>query len=49
MVFGPLLMTFLIVTVSDVALLDKGLADTKPEYREYVRRISALLPRPPRP
>jgi steroid 5-alpha reductase family enzyme len=45
---GPLLMTFLIVKVSGVALLEKGLADTKPKYREYVRKTSAFFPRPPR-
>lgn len=26
------------------ALLEKGLAATKPGYREYVRRTSAFLP-----
>ena len=45
---GPALMTFLIVRVSGVALLEKGLDDTKPEYRDYVRRTSAFFPRPPR-
>jgi len=46
--FGPVLMSFLIVKVSGVALLEKGLGDTKPKYREYVRRTSAFFPRPPR-
>jgi len=46
--FSPVLMTFLIVKVSGVALLEKGLGDTKPRYREYVRRTSAFFPRPPR-
>ncbi len=45
---GPLLMSFLIVKVSGVALLEKGLGDTKPKYRDYVRRTSAFFPRPPR-
>ena len=45
---GPIVMTFLIVKVSGVALLEKGLGDTKPKYREYVRRTSAFIPWPPR-
>ncbi|MDH3253977.1 MAG: DUF1295 domain-containing protein [Acidobacteriota bacterium] len=45
---APLLMTFLIVKVSGVALLEKGLGDTKPKYRDYVRRTSAFFPWPPR-
>ena len=45
---GPVLMSFLIVKVSGVALLEKGLGNTKPKYREYVRRTSAFFPWPPR-
>lgn len=45
---SPLLMSFLIVKVSGVALLEKGLGDTKPKYRDYVRRTSAFFPWPPR-
>jgi steroid 5-alpha reductase family enzyme len=44
---GPALMTFLLMRVSGVALLEKTLRDTKPAYRDYVRRTSAFLPRPP--
>ena len=47
-IFAPLLMTFLLVKVSGVAMLDAHLAATKPGYAEYVRRTSAFLPRPPR-
>ena len=46
--FSPVLMTFLLLKVSGVALLEKGLGSTKPGYEEYVRRTSAFLPRPPR-
>jgi steroid 5-alpha reductase family enzyme len=45
---SPILMSFLIIKVSGVALLEKGLGNTKPKYREYVRRTSAFFPRPPR-
>jgi steroid 5-alpha reductase family enzyme len=47
-VFAPALMTFLLVKVSGVAMLDAHMAATRPEYAEYVRRTSAFVPRPPR-
>ncbi len=47
-VFAPALMTFLLVKVSGVALLDAHMAATRPEYAEYVRRTSAFVPRRPR-
>ena len=46
---GPAVMTFLLMRVSGVALLEKTLAETKPGYRDYVRRTSAFFPLPPRP
>ncbi|HQR30283.1 MAG TPA: DUF1295 domain-containing protein [Anaeromyxobacteraceae bacterium] len=46
---GPALMTFLLVRVSGVSLLEKDIAGRRPEYVAYVRRTSAFLPRPPRP
>lgn len=44
---GPALMTFLLVRVSGVSLLEKDIAGRRPEYVAYVRRTSAFLPRPP--
>ncbi len=46
---GPALMTFLLVRVSGVAMLEDALRRTKPGYREYVESTSAFLPRIPRP
>jgi len=46
-ILAPLLMTFLLVRVSGVALLEQTLRQ-RPGYEEYVRRTSAFLPRPPR-
>ena len=46
--FSPVLMTFLLLKVSGVALLEKGLGSTKPRYDEYVRRTSAFVPWPPK-
>ncbi|SEO72796.1 DUF1295 domain-containing protein [Aquisalimonas asiatica] len=42
------LMTFLLIRVSGVTLLEKKLNETRPEYRDYVARTNALLPGPPR-
>ena len=47
-VFAPALMTFLLVKVSGVALLDAHMARRRPEYAEYMRRTSGFLPLPPR-
>ena len=45
---GAAVMTFLLVRVSGVALLEKSLRKRKPEYEDYVRRTSAFVPRPPK-
>ena len=47
-VVSPLLMTFLLLRVSGVPLLERGLAETRPGYAEYVRRTSAFVPWWPR-
>ncbi len=46
--FGPLLLTFLLLKVSGVALTEKDIASRRPEYRDYIRRTSAFVPRMPR-
>jgi steroid 5-alpha reductase family enzyme len=45
--FAPALMTFLLVRVSGVALLEKNLGQ-RPGYREYVESTSAFVPWPPK-
>ncbi len=45
---GAVVMTWLIVRVSGVALLEKTLTQVKPGYEEYVRRTSAFIPWPPK-
>lgn len=45
---GPALMTFLLVRVSGVTMLDEYLTRTRPGYAEYVARTPAFLPRWPR-
>lgn len=46
---GPLLLTFLLLRVSGVALLEKDISERRPAYRDYVRRTNAFFPGPPRP
>jgi steroid 5-alpha reductase family enzyme len=45
--FGPALMTFLLLRVSGVTLLDEHMRKTKPQYGDYVRRTSSFVPWPP--
>lgn len=45
---GPALMTFLLLRVSGVALLERSIGRRRPGYAEYAARVPAFLPRPPR-
>jgi steroid 5-alpha reductase family enzyme len=47
---GPALMTFLLVRVSGVALLERRIVKAKkrPDYESYIERTSAFVPMPPR-
>jgi steroid 5-alpha reductase family enzyme len=45
---SPLLMTFLLLRVSGVALLERSIGRRRPEYADYAARTSAFVPRPPR-
>jgi steroid 5-alpha reductase family enzyme len=47
-IFSPVLMTLLLLRVSGVALLEKSLVDTKPQYREYIETTSPFVPWFPR-
>lgn len=47
-ILSPALMSFLIVWVSGVALLEKSLKSRSPEYLDYIQRTSAFFPRPPK-
>ena len=46
--FSPLLMTFLLVRVSGVTMLEKDLVNRRPGYRDYVANTSAFVPWFPR-
>ena len=45
---SPIVMTVLLLKVSGVALLERGLASTKPGYADYIARTSAFVPWFPR-
>jgi len=47
-IFAPALMTFLLLRVSGVALLEKDIGERRPAYRDYVQRTNAFFPGPPR-
>lgn len=45
---SPLFMTFLLLKVSGVTLLEKTIVSRRPSYRDYQQRTNAFLPWPPR-
>lgn len=47
-IVGPLVMSFLLLRVSGVALLEQDIAERRPQYAEYIRRTNAFFPGPPR-
>jgi steroid 5-alpha reductase family enzyme len=47
-VLSPVLMTFLLVRVSGVGMLERTIVERRPDYAEYMRTTSAFLPWFPR-
>lgn len=43
-IVSPLLMTFLLLRVSGVVMLEKDISDRRPAYQDYVRRTNAFFP-----
>lgn len=41
---GSIAMTLLLIKVSGVALLEKTLKETKPQYREYIQKTNSFIP-----
>ena len=46
-IFSPLLMSFLLLKVSGVTMLEKTITDRRPEYADYQARTSSFFPWPP--
>lgn len=47
-IVGPIVMTFFLLKVSGVAMMDKDQSAKKPQYAEYIRKTSAFIPMPPK-
>jgi steroid 5-alpha reductase family enzyme len=47
-VAGPLLISFLLLRVSGVTLLEKDIGNRRPQYADYVLKTNAFFPGPPR-
>ena len=47
-IFSPLLMSFLLLRVSGVTMLEKDIRSRRPGYEDYVRRTSSFFPWPPK-
>ncbi|MGD2173565.1 MAG: DUF1295 domain-containing protein [Gammaproteobacteria bacterium] len=45
---SPLLMTFLLLKVSGVSLLEQDIGERRPAYADYIARTSAFVPLPPK-
>jgi len=46
--FAPLVMTWLLLRVSGVTMLERTIVHRRPEYERYIRRTSTFVPWPPR-
>ena len=47
-IVSPLLMSFLLLKVSGVAMLERTIGERRPEYADYIRRTNAFFPGPPK-
>jgi len=47
-VVGPALMSFLLLRVSGVPMLERSIHKRRPDYAEYVKRTSSFFPLPPK-
>jgi len=45
---GPALMSFMLIRVSGVAMLERSIGKRRPGYDEYIRRTSSFFPRRPK-
>jgi steroid 5-alpha reductase family enzyme len=41
-------MSYLLLKISGVALLEKDIAERRPAYRQYMQRTNAFFPGPPK-
>jgi steroid 5-alpha reductase family enzyme len=43
-IFSPIIMTYFLIKVSGVAMLEKSMSDRKPGYKEYMQTTNAFIP-----
>ena len=48
LILSPVLITFLLLQVSGVTLMEETMDERRPGYAEYRRRVSAFVPWPPK-
>jgi steroid 5-alpha reductase family enzyme len=48
LLLSPLLITFLLLQVSGVSLMEETMDARRPGYADYKRRVSAFVPLPPK-
>ena len=46
-IVGPIVMTYFLLRVSGVAMLERSITKRRPGYDEYIRRTNAFFPGPP--
>ncbi len=46
---GPVIMSFFLLKVSGVAMLEKDIGERRPKYADYIQRTNAFFPGPPKP
>jgi steroid 5-alpha reductase family enzyme len=47
-IYAPLLMSFLLLKVSGVVLMEKDIGNRRPEYQDYIERTNAFFPGRPK-
>lgn len=47
-IVGPIVMTFFLLRVSGVAMLERSITKRRPGYDEYMRKTNAFFPAPPK-
>lgn len=47
-IIGPVMMSYLLLKVSGVRLLERDIGKRRPEYADYIRRTNAFFPGPPK-
>jgi steroid 5-alpha reductase family enzyme len=44
-IYAPIIMTYLLLRVSGVAMLERDIAERRPQYADYIRSVPAFVPK----